>query len=51
MYGPSDEENIKEISVCLWIETSDDFNYGTILSYATSEYDNAFTITDYTGLE
>ncbi|KAF2886660.1 hypothetical protein ILUMI_19512, partial [Ignelater luminosus] len=41
---------LSEISVCLWMLTSDSFNYGTLLSYATYDYDNAFTLTDYTGL-
>lgn len=31
------------------MQTSDNFNYGTILSYATPQFDNAFTVTDYTG--
>lgn len=29
------------------MRTSDDFNYGTLISFANSEYDNAFTLTDY----
>jgi hypothetical protein len=32
------------------MQTKDNFNYGTLLSYATKNYDNAFTLTDYTGL-
>ncbi|XP_066591150.1 sushi, von Willebrand factor type A, EGF and pentraxin domain-containing protein 1-like isoform X2 [Prorops nasuta] len=47
MKGPS--RNISEISVCLWLQSLDVFNYGTILSYATEFSDNAFTITDYNG--
>ncbi|CAG9855886.1 unnamed protein product [Phyllotreta striolata] len=42
--------NLTDISVCLWIQTLDDVNYGTIISYATETFDNAFTLTDYTGL-
>ncbi|CAH1105370.1 unnamed protein product [Psylliodes chrysocephalus] len=43
-------KNLTDISVCLWIQTLDDVNYGTIISYATQSHDNAFTLTDYTGL-
>lgn len=35
--------------MCAWIKTNDTFNYGTILSYA-NDFDNAFTIIDYSGL-
>lgn len=41
--------NIDEISVCVWIKTKDNFNYGTLFSYATPEQDNTFTLTDYSG--
>ncbi|XP_015834822.1 sushi, von Willebrand factor type A, EGF and pentraxin domain-containing protein 1 isoform X1 [Tribolium castaneum] len=44
------EQNLTQISACLWLQTKDNFNYGTLLSYATKNYDNAFTLTDYTGL-
>ncbi|KAL1489564.1 hypothetical protein ABEB36_013517 [Hypothenemus hampei] len=44
------EENLTEITACLWMQTLDNFNYGTLLSYATRHMDNAFTLTDYTGL-
>lgn len=47
MVGASN--NLTEFTVCFWIQTTDKFNYGTILSYATAFYDNALTITDYTG--
>ncbi|KAK5644039.1 hypothetical protein RI129_007884 [Pyrocoelia pectoralis] len=43
-------QNLTEISTCFWMITRDNFNYGTLLSYATYEYDNTFTLTDYTGL-
>ncbi|RZB38885.1 sushi, von Willebrand factor type A, EGF and pentraxin domain-containing protein 1-like [Asbolus verrucosus] len=43
-------QNLTKITACLWIQTKDNFNYGTLLSYATRNYDNAFTLTDYTGL-
>ncbi|CAG9762396.1 unnamed protein product [Ceutorhynchus assimilis] len=42
--------NLTEITACLWLQTLDNFNYGTLLSYATRYMDNAFTLTDYTGL-
>lgn len=32
------------------MQTVDNVNYGTLVSYATKEFDNAFTLTDYTGL-
>ncbi|KAH1026828.1 hypothetical protein HUJ05_000441 [Dendroctonus ponderosae] len=44
------EMNLTEITACLWIQTLDNFNYGTLLSYATRYTDNAFTLTDYTGI-
>nr|XP_023016002.1 sushi, von Willebrand factor type A, EGF and pentraxin domain-containing protein 1-like [Leptinotarsa decemlineata] len=43
-------KNVTEISACLWMKTTDNFNYGSLISYATRATDNAFTITDYTGL-
>ncbi|CAH1159654.1 unnamed protein product [Phaedon cochleariae] len=43
-------QNITEMTACLWMITLDNFNYGTLISYATRQADNAFTITDYTGL-
>ncbi|KAL0279548.1 UNVERIFIED_CONTAM: hypothetical protein PYX00_001077 [Menopon gallinae] len=42
-------EDIHQISVCLWIQTADMFNYGTLFSYAVKDDDNSFTITDYNG--
>ncbi|XP_026669674.1 sushi, von Willebrand factor type A, EGF and pentraxin domain-containing protein 1-like [Ceratina calcarata] len=45
--GPS--TNLSEISTCLWLQAKDTFNYGTVLSYATRYYDNAFTLTNYNG--
>ncbi|XP_060530297.1 sushi, von Willebrand factor type A, EGF and pentraxin domain-containing protein 1-like isoform X2 [Cylas formicarius] len=44
------KRNLSAISACLWMQTVDNFNYGTLLSYATRQSDNAFTLTDYTGL-
>uniref|UniRef100_A0A182PU12 Sushi, von Willebrand factor type A, EGF and pentraxin domain-containing protein 1 n=1 Tax=Anopheles epiroticus TaxID=199890 RepID=A0A182PU12_9DIPT len=44
------ERNLEAISMCGWFKTDDNFNYGTLLSYATSTADNAFTLTDYSGL-
>lgn len=46
--GPSYDLN--EISFCSWIQTNDKFNYGSIISYATKDIDNALTFTDYNGL-
>lgn len=45
--GPS--QDLHEISFCSWIQTNDHFNYGSLISYATQEIDNAFTFTDYNG--
>ncbi|XP_076181652.1 sushi, von Willebrand factor type A, EGF and pentraxin domain-containing protein 1 isoform X2 [Ptiloglossa arizonensis] len=42
--------NLLELTTCLWLQSKDTFNYGTVLSYATRYYDNAFTLTDYNGL-
>lgn len=42
-------QELEEISFCVWLQTTDDFNYGTLLSYATLDDDNAFTFTDYNG--
>lgn len=38
-----------QISMCTWMQTDDNFNYGTIISYATDGVDNMFTLTDYNG--
>uniref|UniRef100_A0A182NDP0 Sushi, von Willebrand factor type A, EGF and pentraxin domain-containing protein 1 n=1 Tax=Anopheles dirus TaxID=7168 RepID=A0A182NDP0_9DIPT len=46
----SDPANMAAVSMCGWYRTDDDFNYGTLLSYATPGVDNAFTVTDYSGL-
>lgn len=32
------------------MQTDDNFNYGTLISFANSQFDNAFTLTDYTSL-
>lgn len=45
--GP--KEDLSAISFCSWIQTNDQFNYGSIISYANSQHDNAFTFTDYNG--
>ncbi|XP_015174373.1 PREDICTED: sushi, von Willebrand factor type A, EGF and pentraxin domain-containing protein 1-like isoform X2 [Polistes dominula] len=47
MKGPI--KNISELTITVWLQTLDTFNYGTVLSYATHEQDNAFTVTDYNG--
>ncbi len=41
--------NITEITVSFWMQSSDNENQGTPLSYATDENFNAFTLTDYSG--
>lgn len=41
--------NLSEVSMCVWLQTTDRGNYGTVLSYATDIHDNAFTVTDYSG--
>ncbi|KAL0114992.1 hypothetical protein PUN28_010511 [Cardiocondyla obscurior] len=46
--GPT--RDLFQLSVCLWLQSMDIFNYGTVLSYATTFHDNAFTLTDYNGL-
>ncbi|XP_060818726.1 sushi, von Willebrand factor type A, EGF and pentraxin domain-containing protein 1-like isoform X1 [Bombus pascuorum] len=48
MKGPT--INLSKLTTCLWLQSKDTFNYGTVLSYATRYYDNAFTLTDYNGL-
>ncbi|KZC10086.1 Sushi, von Willebrand factor type A, EGF and pentraxin domain-containing protein 1 [Dufourea novaeangliae] len=48
MKGPT--INLVQLTTCLWLQSKDTFNYGTVLSYATQYYDNAFTLTDYNGL-
>ncbi|EFN68310.1 Sushi, von Willebrand factor type A, EGF and pentraxin domain-containing protein 1 [Camponotus floridanus] len=42
-------KDLSQLSVCLWLQSMDTFNYGTVLSYATMFHDNAFTLTDYNG--
>ncbi|XP_053677965.1 sushi, von Willebrand factor type A, EGF and pentraxin domain-containing protein 1-like [Anopheles nili] len=44
------KDDIRAIGMCGWYKTNDDFNYGSLLSYATASFDNAFTLTDYSGL-
>lgn len=46
---PGPEKDLNAISFCAWIQTKDQFNYGSIISYATKDQDNAFTFTDYNG--
>lgn len=45
----SEEREYTAISFCSWIQTNDHFNYGSLISYANKENDNAFTFTDYNG--
>ncbi|XP_034934877.1 sushi, von Willebrand factor type A, EGF and pentraxin domain-containing protein 1-like [Chelonus insularis] len=46
--GP--KTNLTSFTTCFWIQSLDSVNYGTIVSYANSEYDNAITLMDYNGL-
>ena len=46
---PGPEKALNEISICCWVQTNDHFNYGSIISYANKDSDNAFTFTDYNG--
>lgn len=41
--------DITELTLCLWLQSMDTFNYGTVFSYATQNQDNAITLTDYNG--
>ena len=41
--------NLTTIGVGVWIKTDDKENYGTVLSYANEDTDNAITLTDYGG--
>ncbi|KZS17024.1 putative Sushi [Daphnia magna] len=38
-----------QLSLCAWIKTTDQQNYGTVFSYATDEEANSLTLTDYSG--
>lgn len=42
--------NLTELTICLWLQSTDTFNYGTVFSYANKKHDNAITLTDYNGL-
>ena len=42
-------DNLTQFTVAFWMKTTDTKNYGTPVSYATDEYDNALTVTDYNG--
>ncbi|XP_059610984.1 sushi, von Willebrand factor type A, EGF and pentraxin domain-containing protein 1-like [Phlebotomus argentipes] len=46
--GPS--RDLEQFTLCTWIKSEDDHNYGTIISYATAGQDNMLTLTDYNGL-
>ena len=47
MYGL--RQNLSEITVTFWMQSSDGENQGTPFSYATKKQANAFTLTDYSG--
>nr|XP_037289007.1 sushi, von Willebrand factor type A, EGF and pentraxin domain-containing protein 1-like [Rhipicephalus microplus] len=38
-----------ELTACMWLKTTDRYNYGTPFSYATDITDNMLTFTDYSG--
>ncbi|XP_065290015.1 sushi, von Willebrand factor type A, EGF and pentraxin domain-containing protein 1-like [Dermacentor albipictus] len=40
---------LKELTACMWMKTTDRYNYGTPFSYATDGVDNMLTFTDYSG--
>lgn len=42
-------ESLEQFTLCLWLNTTDRSNYGTPFSYATDEFDNSLTLTDYNG--
>lgn len=48
-YSNMSEMVLHSISVSFWLKTSDDSHLGTPFSYANKQYDNAFTLTDYSG--
>lgn len=41
--------SIDQLTLCAWIRTLDQMNYGTVFSYATDIEPNALTLTDYSG--
>ena len=41
--------NLTEVTIAFWMTTNDKENYGTVISYANNEYDNALTLMDYGG--
>uniref|UniRef100_A0A1B0CMR2 Sushi, von Willebrand factor type A, EGF and pentraxin domain-containing protein 1 n=2 Tax=Lutzomyia longipalpis TaxID=7200 RepID=A0A1B0CMR2_LUTLO len=47
---PGPNRDLEQFTVCTWIKSEDDHNYGTIISYATEGQDNMLTLTDYNGL-
>lgn len=47
---PGPNRDLEQFTVCTWIKSHDDHNYGTIISYATEGQDNMLTLTDYNGL-
>ncbi|XP_064476715.1 sushi, von Willebrand factor type A, EGF and pentraxin domain-containing protein 1-like [Ornithodoros turicata] len=40
---------LREVTVCMWIQSDDIFKYGTPFSYATDAADNMLTLTDCNG--
>lgn len=41
--------SLSQLTLCAWIKTVDETNYGTVFSYATDANPNTFTLTDYSG--
>ncbi|CAN8010379.1 unnamed protein product, partial [Ixodes pacificus] len=46
---PGLRRSLTELTACMWLKTTDQFNYGTPLSYATDDVDNTLMFTDYSG--
>ncbi|XP_077500331.1 sushi, von Willebrand factor type A, EGF and pentraxin domain-containing protein 1-like isoform X2 [Amblyomma americanum] len=40
---------LRALTACMWLKTTDRYNYGTPFSYATDDVDNMLTFTDYSG--
>ena len=40
---------LSDVTLCTWMRTEDQNNYGTVFSYATETEANALTLTDYSG--
>ena len=45
----TDTKPLRQMTMCGWIKTTDQQNYGTVFSYATDDEANSLTLTDYSG--